>query len=77
MPSVDRRRLLIRAAALAAGAMAPAGWTTAWARTRLPEYPFRLGVASGEPRRTASWSGRGWPSIPRRRPGGCRPSRSR
>ncbi|ODT89185.1 alkaline phosphatase D family protein [Phenylobacterium sp. SCN 70-31] len=49
MPSVDRRRLLIRAAALAAGAMAPAGWTTAWARTRLPENPFRLGVASGEP----------------------------
>ncbi|MFZ5719853.1 MAG: alkaline phosphatase D family protein [Pseudomonadota bacterium] len=44
-----RRALLARAAAVAGAAFAPAGWTTAFARSRLPETPFRLGVASGEP----------------------------
>lgn len=45
----SRRALLVRAAALAGAAFAPAVWTSALARTRLADDPFRLGVASGEP----------------------------
>ncbi|WP_293675980.1 alkaline phosphatase D family protein [uncultured Phenylobacterium sp.] len=47
MPS--RRLLLAQAAALAGAALTPAAWTSAAARTRTPDDPFRLGVASGEP----------------------------
>ncbi|MBI1197614.1 MAG: alkaline phosphatase [Phenylobacterium sp.] len=45
----SRRALLIRAAALAGAALAPAGWTRAFAQARLADYPFGLGVASGDP----------------------------
>lgn len=47
--SVSRRRLLIRAAALAGAALTPAAWTVAAAQTRIADYPFRAGIASGEP----------------------------
>ncbi|HEX7886285.1 MAG TPA: alkaline phosphatase D family protein [Phenylobacterium sp.] len=45
----SRRRLLFQAAALAGAALSPAAWTSAVARTRLADYPFRAGIASGEP----------------------------
>jgi alkaline phosphatase D len=45
----DRRRLILQASALAGAALTPAAWTSAVAQARLPEDPFRLGVASGEP----------------------------
>lgn len=45
----DRRRLLIQAAALAGAALTPAAWRPAVAQTRIADYPFTLGVASGEP----------------------------
>ena len=44
-----RRRLLVQAAALAGAALSPAAWTPAVAQTRLADYPFRVGIASGEP----------------------------
>ncbi|HKP79699.1 MAG TPA: PhoD-like phosphatase N-terminal domain-containing protein, partial [Phenylobacterium sp.] len=47
--SASRRRLLFQAAALAGAALSPAAWTSAVAQVRLPDYPFRVGVASGEP----------------------------
>jgi alkaline phosphatase D len=47
--SASRRRLLFQAAALAGAALSPASWTAAVAQTRLADFPFRVGVASGEP----------------------------
>jgi alkaline phosphatase D len=49
MEETSRRRLLVQAAALAGAALSPASWTSAAAQTRLADYPFTLGVASGEP----------------------------
>ena len=46
---IDRRRLLARAAGLAGLALTPGAWTSAVAQTRMADYPFGLGVASGEP----------------------------
>lgn len=46
---IQRRQLLTRAAALAGAALSPGSWTAAVAQARLPENPFTLGVASGEP----------------------------
>ena len=44
------RRQLLHEAALAAGwALTPALWRPALAQTRLADFPFTLGVASGEP----------------------------
>jgi alkaline phosphatase D len=48
-PMTSRRDLLIQAAALAGAALSPAAWTSAFAQARLADYPFALGVASGEP----------------------------
>ena len=45
----SRRLLLAQAAWLAGAALTPAVWTRAVAQTRLANYPFALGVASGEP----------------------------
>lgn len=45
----SRRLLLAQAGALAGAALTPAAWTSAVARTRLADYPFRAGIASGEP----------------------------
>ena len=45
----SRRLLLGGAAALAGASLAPAVWTRAAAQGRTGAYPFRLGVASGEP----------------------------
>lgn len=45
----SRRQLLFQAAVLAGAALTPAAWTSAVAQTRLPDYPFKAGVASGEP----------------------------
>ena len=45
----SRRLLLTQAAWLAGAALTPAVWTRAVAQTRLADYPFALGVASGEP----------------------------
>lgn len=46
----SRRALIRSAAALAAGAVAPAGLAVrVWAQARTSEDPFSLGVASGEP----------------------------
>lgn len=45
----SRRHLLTAAAALAGVALTPAAWRSAMAATRLPDDPFTLGVASGEP----------------------------
>ena len=47
--SLPRRRLLAQAAGLAGAALLPGAWTPALAQARLPDDPFRLGVASGEP----------------------------
>jgi len=47
--TASRRRLLLQAAGLAGAALSPAAWTSAVAQTRLGEYPFKVGVASGEP----------------------------
>lgn len=47
--SATRRRLLWQAAGLAGLALSSAAWRPALARARLPEDPFTLGVASGEP----------------------------
>jgi len=47
----SRRLLLAQAASLAGAALLPGAWTPALAQARLPEDPFRLGVASGEPTR--------------------------
>jgi alkaline phosphatase D len=47
--TLDRRGLLIRAAGLAGLALTPAAWTPALAQARLPDDPFTLGVASGDP----------------------------
>ncbi|WP_374467871.1 alkaline phosphatase [Phenylobacterium sp.] len=44
-----RRQLLARAALAAGAALLPGAWTPALAQARLPEDPFALGVASGEP----------------------------
>lgn len=44
-----RRQLLARAAVMAGAALLPASWAPALAQARLPEDPFTLGVASGEP----------------------------
>ena len=46
---IERRQLLVRAAALAGASLLPGAWAPAMAATRLPSYPFTLGVASGEP----------------------------
>lgn len=46
---IARRQLLARAAALAGAALLPGAWTPAVAATRLADFPFTLGVASGEP----------------------------
>ncbi|MDB5425910.1 MAG: phoD [Phenylobacterium sp.] len=46
---IARRQLLAQAAALAGAALLPGAWTPACAATRLAEFPFTLGVASGEP----------------------------
>src|SRR5262245_47942476 len=45
----SRRALLGRAAALAGAALSPALWTPGIARARLPDDPFGLGIASGDP----------------------------
>lgn len=45
----DRRHLLRQAAWLAGAALMPGAWTSAVAQTRMAEYPFGLGVASGDP----------------------------
>ncbi|MET0273879.1 MAG: alkaline phosphatase D family protein [Phenylobacterium sp.] len=45
----SRRLLLAQAAGLAGAALLPAAWTPAVAQARLPEDPFTLGVASGDP----------------------------
>jgi alkaline phosphatase D len=45
----SRRQLLFQAAALAGAALSPAAWTRAAAQVRLGDYPFQVGVASGEP----------------------------
>ena len=45
----SRRQLLFQAAVMAGAALSPAAWTSAVAQTRLPDYPFKAGVASGEP----------------------------
>jgi len=47
--AASRRQLLFQAAVLAGAALSPAAWTSAVAQTRLPDDPFRAGVASGEP----------------------------
>ncbi|MGA0606165.1 alkaline phosphatase D family protein [Phenylobacterium sp. VNQ135] len=47
--TLHRRQLLARAAILAGAALTPGAWTSALAQARLPEDPFSLGVASGEP----------------------------
>jgi alkaline phosphatase D len=47
--NLSRRRLLGQAALLAGAALAPAAWTPAVAQARLAEYPFKAGIASGEP----------------------------
>ena len=49
MTTPSRRGLLGAAAVLAGTALTPAAWRSAAAASRLPEYPFTLGVASGEP----------------------------
>lgn len=49
MDELSRRRLLARAAALAAAGMAPLPGASAIAQTRIADDPFALGVASGEP----------------------------
>lgn len=46
---VSRRRMLWQAAAIAGAALTPGAWTSAVAQARLADYPFRAGVASGEP----------------------------
>lgn len=46
---IARRQLLVRAAALAGASLLPGAWTPAVAATRLADFPFTLGVASGEP----------------------------
>lgn len=47
--TASRRQLLLRAAVLAGAALTPGAWTSALAQTRLAEYPFKAGIASGEP----------------------------
>ena len=49
MTDTSRRRLLARAALIAGAALTPGAWRSAVAQTRLPDDPFALGVASGEP----------------------------
>lgn len=46
---IERRQMLVRAAAMAGAALLPGAWTPALAETRLADQPFTLGVASGEP----------------------------
>jgi alkaline phosphatase D len=46
---IARRQLLVQAAALAGASLSPLAWTSAVAATRIADYPFTLGVASGEP----------------------------
>ena len=46
---IERRQLLVRAAAMAGAALMPGAWAPAVAATRIVDYPFTLGVASGEP----------------------------
>ena len=46
---IARRQMLVQAAALAGAALMPQAWTPALAATRLADFPFALGVASGEP----------------------------
>lgn len=45
----SRRDVIVRAAALAGAALTPALWASGPARAHLADYPFALGVASGEP----------------------------
>jgi len=45
----SRRQLLFQAAVLAGAALSPAAWTSAVAQARIGDYPFRIGIASGEP----------------------------
>jgi alkaline phosphatase D len=45
----SRRQLLLQAAVVAGAALTPAAWTSAIAQVRIGDYPFRAGVASGEP----------------------------
>src|SRR6185369_16540252 len=46
---IERRQLLAQAAALAGASLLPGAWTSSVAATRIADYPFMLGVASGEP----------------------------
>jgi alkaline phosphatase D len=46
---IERRQLLVQAAALAGASLLPGAWTPALAATRIADDPFTLGVASGEP----------------------------
>src|SRR6185369_4553257 len=46
---IERRQLLAQAAALAGASLLPGAWTSAVAATRIADYPFTLGIASGEP----------------------------
>ncbi|MBL8556996.1 MAG: alkaline phosphatase D family protein [Phenylobacterium sp.] len=47
--AIERRRLLTQAAWLAGVALTPAAWTSAVAQTRMADYPFGVGVTSGDP----------------------------